>query len=181
MAEAKKKSNTAYVTYEGEIFYPRLFEASRDTSEYHEKTDGQYNCVFVPTAYYIGAATPDSRIEGTPDEVLEVMVTRDGHPTTTLGHEMIKEYAVAGGRRGVKFKRPHKHATIDDFGGAPEVFDWTNGITPKLWDSDVDGELGNGTKIQVKVSYYRDTVRLEKVAVLEHVPYEQSEMASVGW
>jgi hypothetical protein len=48
---------------------------------------------------------------------------------------------------------------------------------------DVDGELGNGTKVKVKISIYGEgataSVRLEKIAVLELVKFEAS--ATMGW
>jgi hypothetical protein len=93
---------------------------------------------------------------------------------------MIREYESADGRKGLKLKRPHKHAKIEDFGGAPVV---TKGVSDDVWDMDVDGELGNGTKVKVKISIYGEgataSVRLEKIAVLELVKFEASE--SMGW
>ena len=43
---AKKK--TKFGVFEGELFYARLFEDTMDSSEYHERTQGQYNTMFVP-------------------------------------------------------------------------------------------------------------------------------------
>lgn len=67
-------------------------------------------------------------------------------------------------------------------GGAPEV-QKADG-TP--WDYDVDGAIGNGSTVAVVVSVY-DTARkaifgsrLEKIKVLEHVPYIQDDFAGVG-
>jgi len=59
-------------------------------------------------------------------------------------------------------------------GGAPSV---THGITNNPWDNIEDGALGNGTKAKVKISIYGEgstaSVRLEKVGILEHVPFEE--------
>ena len=45
------------------------------------------------------------------------------------------------------------------------------------WDYIEDGALGNGTKAKVKISIYGEgataSVRLEKVGILEHVPFEE--------
>ena len=68
---------------------------------------------------------------------------------------MIKEYPVLVDVKVFKLKRPHVHPSgIEDFGGAPKVLDFTQGQGEKLWDFDVDGALGNGTKAKVKASIY---------------------------
>lgn len=67
-------------------------------------------------------------------------------------------------------------------GGAPEVLkaDGTK------WDYDVDGAIGNGSTVAVVVSVYdtgRKAIygsRLEKIKVLEHVPYVKDDFAGVG-
>jgi hypothetical protein len=59
----------------------------------------------------------------------------------------------------------------------------THGKTDKAWDMDIDGELGNGTKVAVQISIYGEgstaSVRLEKVGVLELVQFEAS--GAIGW
>lgn len=67
-------------------------------------------------------------------------------------------------------------------GGAPEVVKADN--TP--WDYETDGPIGNGSKVAVIVHVY-DTARknifgarLEKIKVLEHIPYVKDEFADVG-
>lgn len=66
-------------------------------------------------------------------------------------------------------------------GGAPQVLkeDGT------LWDYTVDGAIGNGSKVAVIVSVY-DTksktifgTRLEKIKVLEHIPYIVDEFSRI--
>lgn len=156
-------SKTKYGTFEGEIFWARVFEGNMDDSEYHEKTEGQYNCVFVPK-----------------DEEELKKVIDLGFPEKSMGNVMVKEYEIAGGRKGMKLKRPNKHPKVEDFGGAPTV---THGKTEKVWDMEADGELGNGTKVAVKISIYGEgstaSVRLEKVAVMELVPYEAA--TAIRW
>jgi hypothetical protein len=156
-------AKTKYGVFDGEIFYARVFPQNMDTSEFHEATEGQFNCVFVPKD----------------DKELEKILAL-GFPTEVLGNKMVREYDVADGRKGMKLKRPNKHRKIEDFGGAPAV---TRGVSNQAWDMDTDGELGNGTKVKVKISVYgegqRASVRLEKIAVIEHVPYEANETA--GW
>lgn len=154
---------TKYGVFDGEIYFARVFEGNMDTHEMHEKTEGQYNCVFVPKD----------------EEELQKMIQM-GYPVKSMGNQMVKPIEKANGRKGMKLKRPNKHPSIADFGGAPEV---TRGLTSQKWDMIADGELGNGTKVKVKISIYGEgstaSVRLEKIAVIEHVPYVASE--PVGW
>lgn len=156
MAQAKK--TTKYGVFEGDLYYARVFTDNMDNSEYHEKTDGQFNVMFVPKD----------------DETLQKMVAM-GFPEVSMGNKMIKSVDAADGRLGMKLKRPNVHPSgIEDFGGAPAV---THGKTNKKWDFVEDGALGNGTKAIVKISIYGEgstaAVRLEKIGVLEHVPYEE--------
>jgi len=152
-------SQTKYVEATGEVYYARVFTQNLDKSEFHEATQGQYNCVFIPST----------------DEDMAKLVDA-GFPQEAMGHKQIKNFEVAGGRMGMKLKRPNKHPKIDDFGGAPKVLNWTDGRSSTPWDFDIDGELGNGTKVTAKVSIYTGgrspVVRLEGLAVLDHVPYE---------
>jgi len=71
-----------------------------------------------------------------------------------------------------------------DFGGPPVVVDLTNGRENKrLWDVDVDGFLGNGTRALVKFSTYSDGVglRLDAIGVLELVPYAGKDSDEDDW
>jgi len=154
---------TKWGNFEGEIYWARVFEGNIDDSEYHKATEGQYNCMFVPKD----------------EQELQKMISL-GFPQKSMGNPMIREIDAADGRKGMKLKRPNKHAKIEDFGGAPIV---THGLTDNVWDMDVDGELGNGTKVIVKISIYGEgstaSVRLEKIAVLELVKFEAS--TAIGW
>jgi len=155
------KKETKIGDFVGSLYYARLHTDNMDDSEYHERTQGQYNTVFIPKD----------------DEEINRMVDL-GFPTESMGNQMIKEYSVADGRKGMKLKRPNVHPSgIEDFGGAPSV---TKGVTNSPWDYIEDGALGNGTTAKVKISIYGEgstaSVRLEKVGVLEHVPYEELEL-----
>ena len=153
-----KNKKTKYGKFEGELYYPRLFEDNMDDSDYHERTEGQYNTVFVPKD----------------DNELKKMIDL-GFPEESMGNSMIKPIAAAENRLGMKLKRPNKHPSgYENMGGAPSV---THGITNNPWDNIEDGALGNGTKVMVKISIYGEgstaSVRLEKVGILEHVPFEE--------
>lgn len=161
-----EKPKTRYGTFEGEIFYARVFEKNKDNADFHAHIEGQYNCVFVPK-----------------DEAELQKLLDFGYPQKAMGSPMVREYDAAAGRLGVKLKRPHKHKSgIEAFGGAPVV---TKGISNDIWDIEEDGELGNGTGVKVKISIYgagsTATVRLEKVAVMNHIPYERPEELEVRW
>ena len=145
------KSKSKYGVFEGELYYARVFEEDIDTSEYHEKTQGQYNVMFVPK---------DS------DEINRMVSM--GFPETGMG---------------MKLKRPNVHPSgIEDFGGAPGV---TKGTTNTPWDRIEDGALGNGTVAKIKLSIYGEgataSVRLEKLGVIEHVPYTEMAEAEDRW
>ena len=159
---------TQYVEATGEIYYARVFPQNIDDAEFHQDKGGQYNCVFIPS--------DDSQMS---------KLTDAGFPESIMNYAQIKEYEVAGGRKGMKLKRNNKHPKIEDFGGAPKVLDWTNGRGSKAWDFDTDGALGNGTKVTVKVSIYTGgrspITRLEGVAVLDHVEYEEGTPAEMVW
>ena len=159
---------TQYVEATGEIYYARVFPQNIDDAEFHQDKGGQYNCVFIPA--------DDSQMS---------KLTDAGFPESIMNYAQIKEYEVAGGRKGMKLKRNNKHPKIEDFGGAPKVLDWTNGRGSKPWDFDTDGALGNGTKVTVKVSIYTGgrspITRLEGVAVLDHVEYEEGTPAEMVW
>tara|TARA_R110000868_G_scaffold101092_1_gene278331 strand:+ start:4433 stop:4927 length:495 start_codon:yes stop_codon:yes gene_type:complete len=161
--------STQYVTASGELFYAKVFPQNMDKNpEYHEKTQGSYNTIFVPDS----------------DEELDKFLNA-GFPKEVLGTQMVRPYDVAGGRKGIKLKRPNVHPNVEDFGGAPPVYDFTQGEASKDWDFDVDGALGNGTKAKVKVTIHdpgkpgwSPSIRLDAVAILKHVPFVDS---APGW
>ena len=160
------KPKTKYGVFEGELYYARLFPENIDTADFHADTQGQYNVVFVPK-----------------DEDELNSLIKLGFAETKMGNPMIKEYDFAGGRKGVKLKRDNVHRSgYEGLGGAPSV---TKGTTNIPWSFEEDGPLGNGTTAKVKISIYgegsRASVRIEKVGILNHVPYEASAPAEDRW
>ena len=97
------------------------------------------------------------------------------------GGERLKEGDSSFGV-GKYFTLKRKHKDVKDtakgevdFGGAPEVVHWGDDNKNQPWDFETDGALGNGTEIIVKFSVYGEgttqSVRLEKVGIVNHVPY----------
>ena len=156
------KVKTQMVAMTGFLEYARVFPENMDANmDFHEKTQGQYNCNFYPE-------TTDG---------FEAFFNA-GAPVASMGHDTIKigNAELATGKF-LKLKRPNVHPSgIEDFGGAPVVFDFREGESLKKWSMDDDGELGNGTKVTVKVSIYgegsRASIRLEKIAVHELVEFD---------
>jgi hypothetical protein len=160
-----KKRETKYGVFEGQLYYARVFPENMDNSEYHERTEGQYNCVFIPK--------DDDEIK----RMLDI-----GFPEVSMGNQMIKTFDFADGRKGMKLKRPNKHPSgFEGLGGPPSV---TVGTTSVPWSFENDGELGNGTVAKVKISVYGDgaqaSVKIEKIGIIEHVPYS-AEAAADRW
>lgn len=150
---------TTIVSMTGFIEYARIFPQNVDDSEYHIKTQGQYNVNFYPET----------------TEGFEAYF-QAGAPVSAMGHDTIKigNSELATGKF-LKLKRPAVHASVADFGGVPTVFDFREGVSMKKWSFDADGEVGNGSKVTVKVSVWTDgkksIQRLEKVAVHELVEF----------
>ena len=147
------KGKTTIVSMTGFVEYARVFPDNMDDNDYHEKTQGQFNCNFYPESNegfeaYFQAGAPVSSM---------------GHDTIKLGNEAI------GTGKFLKLKRPNVHAFAPEWGGAPTVFDFREGESLKKWSMADDGEVGNGSKVTVKVSVWSDgkksIQRLEKMAV----------------
>ena len=155
-------AKTKIVAMTGYVEYARVFpENMDDNMEFHGKTQGQYNVNFYPES----------------DAELEKFFAA-GAPMQAMGHDTIKigngELAMG---KFIKLKRPNVHPSgIEAFGGAPLVFDFRDGPSTAKWNFAEDGELGNGSKVTVKVSIYgsggRASIRLEKIAVLDQVVFE---------
>lgn len=158
-------AKTKYITMTGFVDYAKVFTQNMDSNmDFHEKTQGQFNMNFYPESekdfsVFFGA--------GVAENVL-------GHDTVKIGDPEI------GMGKYVKLKRPNVHTSgIEDFGGAPNVFDFREGESTKKWDYETDGELTGRSKVKVKVSVFgsgsRAVVRLERIAVLELAVWERSE------
>jgi hypothetical protein len=134
-------SNRIYIT--GTAMWAKLFERNRDTGDYHTETDGITSvCLLLEKEELGKLKASGSR--------LRPAVTDDG--------------------LSVKFRRPWKHRSIAEFGGAPQVVDKDD----KPWDDSVS--IGNGSKVTVAITVYDTAMgkgtRLEGVKVLELVPYD---------
>lgn len=155
-------AKTTIVAMKGFIEYARVFTENMDDNlDFHGKTQGQFNVNFYPES----------------DAELEKFFAA-GAPMSAMGHDTIKigNPDLAMGKY-VKLKRPNVHPSgIADFGGAPKVFDFRNGPSTAKWSFADEGELGNGTEVMVKASIYgngqRASIRLERIAVLNHVAFE---------
>jgi hypothetical protein len=162
-------SKTKYGSFRGELFYAQIFEQNRDmggdqndAAQAVAAKGGQYSVIFIPK--------DDAELQKMKDI---------GYPESSMGYPQIKTYDYADGRTGMKLKRPHTHPSIPDLGGAPDILDWTDGQSDKVWDMDVDGEVGNGSRAVVRISVYKrkegatPIVRLESVAIVEHEVFER--------
>lgn len=160
------KGTTTLVTMTGYVEYARVFPANMDNGDYHSKTQGQYNVNFYP------------KNNAGFEEYFKA-----GVPMASMGYDTIKigNPQIATGKY-LKLKRPNVHPLVSDWGGAPAVFDFREGLGMKKWDMDVDGEIGNGSEVIVKVSVWGDggksIQRLEKIAVLKLVEYDPAAQGS---
>ena len=164
-------AKTNIVEMTGFVEWAKIFpENMDDNMEFHSETQGQFNMNFYPES------------EGEFEKFFSA-----GAPTSSMGHDTIKlGNADIGLGKFVRLKRPNKHKSgIEDFGGAPAVYDFREGPSMKRWDFAEDGELGNGSKVKVKVSIFgtgsRASIRLEKVAVLEQVVFEGAATKTKGF
>ena len=153
------KGKTTIVSMTGFVEYARIFPGNMDNNDYHEKTQGQYNCNFYPET-----------TEGFEDYF------KAGAPVSSMGHDTIKVgNPELGTGKFLKLKRPNVHPLVSTWGGAPTVFDFREGESLKKWSMSDDGEVGNGSHVTVKVSVWSDgkksIQRLEKVAVRELVEF----------
>lgn len=153
------KGTTTIVSMTGFVEYARVFKENMDEDDYHVKTQGQYNVNFYPET----------------TEGFEAYF-QAGAPVSSMGHDTIKvgNSELATGKF-LKLKRPNMHPIAAEWGGAPTVFDFREGVSMKKWDFAADGSVVNGSKVTVKVSVWADgkksVQRLEKVAVHELVEF----------
>lgn len=153
------KGTTTLVSMTGFVEYARVFTENMDDNDYHEKTQGQFNVNFYPET----------------TEGFEAYF-QAGAPVSSMGHDTIKIGTPdLGTGKFLKLKRPNVHSFAPEWGGAPTVFDFREGVSMKKWSMTDDGEVGNGSKVTVKVSVWSDgkksIQRLEKVAVHELVEF----------
>jgi hypothetical protein len=155
----------AKIQAEGIVEYARIFADNYDDNmDFHENTKGQYNMNFYP------------------DNVEEFI--NQGFPETKGPWKTIKDGNPSyGSGKYVKLKRPVFNPNLpNDDGtkgvemGPPKVLNRTS--DPKgsaEWSFTNDGAIGNGSRVKVLVNIYEGRAvidTLEKVAILEHEPYE---------
>lgn len=155
-----KQKKTDVIKMNGYVTWAKLTPATIDDAEYHEKTEGQYNCNF----YFAEESDLKKYLDA-------------GGPTESMGHQMVKEdpEAPVGIGKFIKLKRPNVHPSVPAFGGAPRLFDWREepGTTKKL---DPSTAIGNWSEATAKVTIYGEgstaVVRLEALAFTDIVDFE---------
>lgn len=183
-------AQTKYVQIDAYLRWAKVFPENRDTAErarkngvthkgvlkFLEKFDGQYMVDVIPATQddldKVKAALTDQLYGGNP----RYKDIPDG-PGTQVQFQLSR-------------KHDDKHVFKDrdtgqdkpvDFGGQPEIV-WFNDTKGKNtpYDLEADGFIGNDTLAKVKFSVYMggsepsqsDTIRLEKLGIIDHVAYE---------
>lgn len=155
---------STYINLIGYANYPRLFEFNKDMAEWNQSFEGLYSMDFYPQ----DEAEWERAWKTLEKKTMQGDRDKDGNPDLGTG-------------KYLKLKRKHKDPSgIEDFSGPPEVVHWTDDDRKgTLFDPEVDGLIGNGSKVLVKLNVYgegtRQGVRLMKVGVMELVPYEPGE------
>ena len=127
----------------GKAKWAKLFERNRDQGEYHTETDGVTSIELVLEKEELDKLKKSG-------SRLRPKITDDG--------------------LSVRFRRPWKHQSIEEFGGPPQVVD----ADGNDWDDGVS--IGNDSEVEVAYDVY-DTkmgkgTRLVGVKVLDLVSYE---------
>lgn len=153
---------TKTFTFTGKASWPKLSEGNRDMYDWNAET----------MRYDLESATKGRYSIG-----LE-MNSSDYRELKKTGSMSAKHSKVSDdGFDVVKFNRPHEKRNFKGevmaFASGEPVVQNTDGSP---WDWSINGMIGNGSEVEVTVSVY-DTkyqpgTRLEKVRVLELVPYE---------
>lgn len=160
----KRKAQT--IIMDGYIKWARLRTSDMDTKFVPE---GQYNMEFYPeTEDELSKITTEANLR---KKELKIKDPYDGN-----GYGIGKWFKVS---------RNHVNRTVEEFGGPPTVVKMDDDTPAGSWDFESDGLIGNGTKVRIKVVFYGEGNlaghRLEKLGVLEHVPYEQTESIASGF
>lgn len=155
----------AKIQAEGIVEYARIFADNYDDNmDFHENTKGQYNMNFYPDN------VEEFINQGFPETKGQWKTIKDGNPNYGSG-------------KYVKLKRPVYNPNLPNEDGSkgvemgpPKVLNRTS--DPKgsaEWSFVNDGAIGNGSRVKVLVNVYEGRAvidTLEKVAILEHEPYE---------
>lgn len=150
-----------YIVMKGFLEYARLFPDNMDSNpEFHPT--GQYNMNFYPETDAEADKFFDAGIQRKFRGADRLKPAKDGSAGYGCG-------------KFIRLKRDNVHR-IEELGGAPEVVYWDDENLGKPWTMAGDGALGNGTYAIVKVVVYgegdRAGSRLEKVGIIDHVPYD---------
>ena len=159
-------ANTKRVRAEGIVQYARIFPDNYDDNmEYHEATKGQYNMLFYPDDMKAFISS------GFPEKKGAFKTIKEGNPEYNSG-------------QFVKLKRPVWNPYLPNeeggkgvYMGPPKVLNRTQDPTgSEEWSLTEDGAIGNGSRVKVEIGVYsgeRATIdTIEKVAILEHEPFE---------
>ena len=184
-------SKTVWVQIDAYVSWAKIFEENRDTAEKARKQGVTHKGVLKGLEATEGKYTVDvsPATEADFDKVKAVLTDQ-----VYGGAERYKDSEFGVGK-SFNLQRKHldKKTFKDrntgedkeyDFGGEPELVWWNDEHgkdTP--WDKQTDGFLGNGTKVKLKFSVYQsedkpttgDTLRLEKIGVVDHVKFESAE------
>lgn len=154
-----EKAKSRIVVMEGYVEYARIFPSNMDKNPDFHPT-GQFNMNFYPAS--------EEEIQ----KLWDAGVPKAFRGTPRLRDPKGDESYGIG--KFVRLKRDNIHR-IEALGGAPSVVHWTDDRMGEDWDITTDGEVGNGSKVLVKLVVYgegdRTGSRLEKVGVKELVPY----------
>lgn len=159
---AKLKAKT--IVMDGYIKWARLRTSEMDTKFV---PDGQYNAEFYPEDQEnLDKIMSEAKARG------KKIALKDPYDGEGFG-------------TGKYFKiyRNHVNRSVEEFGGPPVVVKMDGDTVNDRWDFEMDGLIGNGSKVRIKVVMYGDGNmaghRLEKLGVLDLVSYvPDADMAS---
>jgi len=155
---SKRKAQT--IVMDGYLKWARLRPSDMDTKFV---PDGQYNAEFYPaTNEDLDKFVKEAELRNKPVKL------KDPHDGEGFG---IGKF--------LKISRNHINRSVEEFGGPPVIVKMDDDSQAGVWDWAVDGGIGNGTKVRVKLVFYGEGNlaghRVEKIGVLEHVAYELSD------
>lgn len=159
---AKRKAMT--IVMDGYIKWARLRTSEMDTKFV---PDGQYNAEFYPEDQEnLDKIMSEAKARG------KQIALKDPYDGEGFG---IGKY--------LKIYRNHVNRSVEEFGGPPVVVKMDGDTVNDRWDFEMDGLIGNGSKVRIKVVMYGDGNmaghRLEKLGVLDLVSYvPDADMAS---
>jgi hypothetical protein len=146
------------IKIEGFVEWAKVFPENKDDKEFFKSHDGMYRVNFYPKT----------------EADMEEFISRAG--SKIMGHDRIKigntELGMDG--RYIELKRKHTHQ-FENLGGAPAVFDFTNGPSTKRWSFADDGPIGNGSECTAKLTITKKGsivfIDFHALAVVNNVEY----------